>query len=194
MNIAGIDYGSKLAGTTAIAAHGAAGLEFRQSKPKQDADRFILDWALEFQPMHIFLDAPLSLPGVYRDMEDCRDYFYRQGDRQAGAMSPMFLGGLTARAMQLAHELAARGIRCHEVYPAQLARILGLDLAVYKKDAAYLPAITQDLAALLPGRPPLPPLPSWHQVDALLALLSGFRFLRGEHLVFGDEAEGIIVV
>lgn len=194
MRIAGIDYGSKLAGTTAIAAFGPAGVEFRQSKSKQDADRFILEWAQAFQPTHIFLDAPLSLPGVYRDLKDCRDYFYRQGDRQAGAMSPMFLGGLTARAMQLAHMLAARGIRCHEVYPAQLAQIVGLDLTVYKKDAASLPSITQDLAELLPEQPPLPPLPSWHQVDALLALLSGFRYLRGEHLVFGDEVEGIIVV
>jgi hypothetical protein len=39
VKIAGIDYGSKLAGTTAIAALEPGGLSFWQSKPKQDADR-----------------------------------------------------------------------------------------------------------------------------------------------------------
>lgn len=43
-------------------------------------------------------------------------------DRQAKDMSPMFLGGLTARAIALSKEWRKLGIAVHEAYPAALIR------------------------------------------------------------------------
>ena len=105
----GIDYGSKMAGTTVIAYLKSGKLHFAQSQKKKDADLFVENWVAQHQPRAIFLDAPLSLPGVYTEPEAYDDYFYRAGDRLLRAMSPMFLGGLTARAMRLSRRLKATG-------------------------------------------------------------------------------------
>ncbi|MCO6476496.1 MAG: DUF429 domain-containing protein [Phaeodactylibacter sp.] len=193
MKIAGIDYGSKLAGTTAIAFPEEGRIRLSQSAKKQDADLFILDWAQRWKPDKIFLDAPLSLPGAYRDGEQYRDFFYRKADKQLKAMSPMFLGGLTARAMQLNAKLQEEGIEVLEVYPAYLARMLEFSREQYKRDKAHLPALAARVSAHLPY-PLAGTLSSWHQFDALLALTSGYRYSRGQHLVFGDRAEGVIIV
>ncbi len=194
MNIAGADYGSKLAGTTVIAAYQHGEVKFIHSAKKQDADQMILDWALQHRPARLFLDAPLSLPGVYSGKEGFTDYFYRQADRQLKAMSPMFLGGLTARAMRMAAQLRKSGIETIETYPAALARELGLGKEGYKKSKAHLPSFREQLLVHLPVGLPPKPLDSWHQFDALLALLSGLRFLEGRHLAYGQEEEGLIVV
>ena len=77
MRIAGIDYGSKLAGTTAIAFVENNLACLLQSERKQDADSFIREWVSAWNPTHLFLDAPLSLPGVYRGLPWCNDFFYR---------------------------------------------------------------------------------------------------------------------
>ncbi|MCB0558118.1 MAG: DUF429 domain-containing protein [Lewinellaceae bacterium] len=194
MKIAGIDYGSKLAGTTAIAFIEKEKVCLAQSARKQDADRFILEWAQSWKPTHLFLDAPLSLPGVYRKMEQYQDFFYRKGDRQLKAMSPMFLGGLTARAMQLKEQLQATGVEVMEVYPAHLAKMLHLSREQYKKSKEHLPALAKLVVPLLPYPMQQEPLTSWHQFDSLLALASGYRYTQGQHLVFGDKAEGLIIV
>ena len=126
MNIIGIDYGAKMAGTTVIAHLHDEQLTLTQSVKKQDADKFVLEKVAAIQPTHLFLDAPLSLPGVYRSLPDCDSFFYRKSDQAVQAMSPMFLGGLTARAMQLAHQLQNQGLEIIEIYPAKLAERLGL--------------------------------------------------------------------
>ena len=105
--IFGVDYGSKMAGTTVVAVARERQIDLLQSGRKQDADAWLLETAVAQQPDHIFLDAPLSLPGVYRHLPGRSDYFYREADRELQAMSPMFLGGLTARAMQLHERLRA---------------------------------------------------------------------------------------
>lgn len=93
----GIDFGSKLAGTTALCI-GEAGeqLQVSSSEKGQDADLFLMA-ALEGKaPATLCIDAPLSLPLAYRQPNENSDFFYRKADRQAKAMSPLFLGGLTA--------------------------------------------------------------------------------------------------
>jgi len=195
MTFAGIDYGSKMAGTTAIAfVNASEQIEFAQSAKNKDADRFILEWVAAHQPRHIFFDAPLSLPGVYKDKNSYEDYFYRQCDRDVRGMSPMFLGGLTARAMRLQAELSKVNTEVLEVYPSQLADVLQLDRALYKKQKVHLPAILSEIAKTLPYPIQNEQVTSWHQVDALLALLSGYRFTQNQHLTFGDPEEGIIIV
>ncbi len=190
---AGIDYGSKLAGTTAICWAENHKIRFGQSQKKKDADQFIQDWAAGHSPKHIYIDAPLSLPGVYTSIAGCSDYFYRAADKALNAMSPMFLGGLTARAMRMKQQLQDNGIEVWEAYPGGLARQLPLDAGRYKKDNAYLTAASLVLAELTGLEMPEPPK-NWHQFDAGLAFLIGQRRLNGTAEPFGQEAEGFIWV
>lgn len=191
----GIDYGSKLAGTTVIAFQGASGvLELATSTARRDADRFLLDWCRQHRPRRLFIDAPLSLPGVYRELSGFDDYFYRRSDRALSAMSPMFLGGLTARAMQLRATLEGEGIAVYEVYPGGLASRLSLNRDEYKQSKAHIPAILEALAPFFPTLPEAPAIPTWHHVDALLAWLSGWRHEQGRHRQYGDPTEGLILV
>ncbi len=197
MRHCGIDYGSKLAGTTVVCTfdEGTGRVHFRASAPKGDADAFLLDYLLQTQPEFIFLDAPLSLPGVYRGLPGCGDYFYREADRPLGAMSPMFLGGLTARAMQLAATLRRNGLAVYETYPAAQARLLNLHPEGYKKEPAAIGPVLGHIQKNHPGLfSEISGATSWHHVDALLALLAAVRFTRGEHLVYGNAEEGVIVV
>jgi len=197
MRLCGVDYGSKLAGTTVVCTldDRTGEVQFRASVPKEDADAFLLGWLRQSQPELIFLDAPLSLPGVYRGLPECRDYFYREADRQLGAMSPMFLGGLTARAVQLADALRRDGLAVYETYPAAQARRLHLHPEGYKKEPAaigpVLGQIQQSHSSLFSG---ITGVASWHHVDAMLALLAAVRFTRGEHLVYGNAVEGEIII
>ncbi|MCB0553377.1 MAG: DUF429 domain-containing protein [Phaeodactylibacter sp.] len=194
MRVAGIDYGSKHAGTTVVAGFNGSSITLVQSAKKEDADLFILKWARQYHPAFIFLDAPLSLPGKYRYPDHYEDYFYRKADRALGAMSPMFLGGLSARAMQLAEQLRAMNIEVWEAYPAYLAKILELGPERYKKREEDIPAIRQQLEAHLPEGCCPERVSSWHQIDALLALITGLRYSRKEHLTFGQVEEGLIIV
>ncbi|MFK7932332.1 MAG: hypothetical protein AB8G22_02410 [Saprospiraceae bacterium] len=194
-NFIGIDYGSKLAGTTVIAHYQSDTKPpiLLQSEKKRDADKFILEFVKKERPDYIFLDAPLSLPGIYTNLPNCESYFYRAGDAELRAMSPMFLGGLTARAMQLKAQLEPLGATVLEIYPSQLAKVLGLKELNYKKQVEYLAPVLEKLATETPF--PLPAnIKNWHQVDALLALFSGYRYLTQQHLSYGIVAEGQIIV
>lgn len=191
--IAGIDYGSKLAGTTVIATLWEGQIHLFQSQKKKDADRFILEWIEQYRPGKIFIDAPLSLPEVYRSPSVDGSYFYRKADRLLSAMSPMFLGGLTARAMQLKAQIAEKSIETLEVYPKQMAGELLLTETGYKKNREQIPACLEKLQSYLPF--PVAQSPAnWHQFDALLAFTSGWRYENNEHRSFGDPAEGVIIV
>lgn len=195
----GIDYGSRRAGTTVIARWTPElperKVDFGISERKADADLYVQTHFLRDRPQHVFLDAPLSLPGIYTGLPDHHDYFYRRCDRELGAMSPMFLGGLTARAMRLAAFFRKHDCAVHEVYPGALARDWKLKDLNYKEQKGYLPDVITALRERLKDLPfTAKDLRTWHHVDALLALVSGVRFLRAESLIVGHPAEGVIVV
>jgi predicted nuclease with RNAse H fold len=181
----GIDYGSKLAGTTVIASYDGGYIGLASAKKGEDADAFLLAQLLDHPPGKIFLDAPLSLPGVYTQPERYTDHFYRQADRELGAMSPMFLGGLTARAMRLASLLRQQDFQVWETYPAALARLLGLKEKGYKTSQEALVSCTDLLSKHLNISFPTPQ--HWHQADALLALASGIRQQQGIGQCIGGE-------
>lgn len=168
---------------------------FRQTAKSQDADAFLLDAFQTFKPSLVCIDAPLSLPGVYRNPAQYADYFYRTGDRQLQAMSPMFLGGLTARAMQLKAALFQSGIAVYETYPAAQARRMQLIQLGYKKEKVHIPMVIEEikrqtgLTSIDAGN-----LQNWHQVDALLALIGAIRFYHHAHETYGEEAEGVIII
>jgi len=124
----GIDYGAKKAGTTAICYQEGNRLFTSLSVKGADADDFCFQQIERLRPEFIMIDAPLSLPDAYFGKGD--DFFYRQCDRELNAMSPMFLGGLTARAMRLADQLKSRQMLVYETYPRALAsELFGLEAA-----------------------------------------------------------------
>lgn len=194
MNIAGIDYGSKLAGTTVIAYLNGKTISFYQSEKKKDADAFLKTHIEQLQLATLFIDAPLSLPGVYCNPQQYQDYFYRKADKELKAMSPMFLGGLTARAMRLQAECRVNDIQFIEVYPAAVSKLLELQQFNYKKEKTQISVVAAYLQKKLPFTFDPLLLLTWHHVDALLALYSAWRYVHNEHLSYGDQKEGLIIV
>ncbi len=185
-NFLAIDYGAKLAGTTATCFVQNNELQLSQSAKKQDADAWLRSIIAAQQPSAVFMDAPLSLPSVYRGVGS--DYHYRACDRAVGAMSPMFLGGLTARAMQL--RAAFPELPFYEAYPAHHVRLLFAGATGYKTDLdLFLEKLTERLPYPFEKYPE-----NWHQVDAALAWLTGWRHGRAEGIAFGEVGEGVIWV
>lgn len=193
--LAGIDYGSKLAGTTVLAySHDRQEVRFLASQKGEDADAFLLKMLRSLGPEQIYIDAPLSLPGVYKGLPGFNDFFYRQADRSLKAMSPMFLGGLTARAMQLTSQLAKENIRSFEAYPAALARHHGFHSKGYKKEKEAFFSLKEQLIEIYHLKLPSGLPYSWHYFDALLALVTALRTEQQVVMCEGAEEEGFIFI
>lgn len=185
----GVDYGSKLAGTTAVCYIKNDQLVIQQSEKKSDADLWLSNIFNELGPNDIFIDAPLSLPLVYSSGGD--DFFYRECDKATKAMSPMFLGGLTARAMRLKANHSQ--FQFYETYPGYLVRHVYKLKEKYLKKKAYTNAI--ELELLKTFKLSLQkPIENWHQLDALACWISGLRKEKGNCLELGQQSEGIIIV
>jgi uncharacterized protein len=190
--LAGIDYGAKLAGTTAMAVwYKDKCIRIHHSMKKQDADQMIDHVCRDICEGFIGIDAPLSLPGIYKGLPECRDYFFRQCDLQLSAMSPMFMGGLSARAIQLANKLRESGQCVIEVYPSALKRLF-FTLGDIKANPStrhvdffesYFEAevVFEDGVKI-----------TSHALDSLCALMSVHRFTKGESQCAGNESEGTI--
>lgn len=193
MNICGIDYGSKLAGTTVICSWqvNSNKLSFDYSEKKKDADIFLKKKLLESKPTFVFIDAPLSLPLVYQNCPGYNDYFFRKVDRSLQAMSPLFLGGLTARAMKLKADLPS--FTFYETYPAAQAKRLQIKLLGYKTKVTQIEPVVTTISNYYPTFD-IPSLNNWHAVDALLAFIGAYRFFKKEHLVVGDATEGLVYI
>ncbi len=184
---AGIDFGAKRSGKTVVCLRREGQWIIEQSKKDADADIFVEELIDQFDIKDIYIDAPLSLPAVYQSGQG-DDYFYRQADRQASAMSPMFLGGLTARAIRLKDAWARQGRQVFESYPAGLVREYQLGKP-YKKDIDQFLALLEPLLGMQ-----MPEVKNWHQADALLAWITGWRATRDNHICLGDPSEGIIYI
>lgn len=180
----------------------AGTITLTQSARRRDADAWLAAELARLPPGLVAVDAPLSLPGVYRALPGYTDHHYRRVDRELRAMSPMFLGGLTARAVALAGRFRESGWTVVETYPAALVRTLGWEEAYAGKRASRAEvaesAALHELhawcaAALLPCGE-LPELLTFHRADAVLCLLAAVRFVGGTGLVLGDRDEGQIVL
>lgn len=194
--IIGIDYGAKLAGTTVIARmYGHNKVDFFTADRNQDADQFILDFISDNQDVWLaYLDAPLSLPMIYRQSMPEGNYFYREADKATGAMSPMFLGGLTARAMKLSEQLGREGVKVVETYPSKLAEVLKLKDRNYKKEKSHIAPLCDILKAKSSLSFDNSAVKTWHHFDALLCLYSAKRYEMQAAMVFGKAEEGTITV
>lgn len=176
----GVDFGAKLAGTTAVCFFEQEVLKVVQVAKGKDADNFLSHQIHSLKPTIVMIDAPLSLPGAYYGKGD--NFFFRSCDRQLKAMSPMFLGGLTARAMQLAQRF--KQIEFIETYPKALAEHLQINS--YQKQPLDWGELTQHLPFSL-QQPN-----SIHGYDAILAWLSGYRYVNRQAIKVGTESEGFI--
>lgn len=185
----GIDYGSKLAGTTAICYNQDNQLFLLNSEKKKSADQFIAQAIKALNPSAIYIDAPLSIPAAYFGSGD--NFHYRKCDRETLAMSPMFLGGLTARAMSLRNEF--QQLKFHECYPSYFIREV-IDAKNYYNKKEGIP--NNQILNLIQDQTNfhIPELESYHQLDAVICWVSGMRHIKNEHLVLGDENEGLIIV
>lgn len=185
----GIDYGAKMAGTTCMVWEEYNQLQVAVSKKGQDADDWLEEFVYKYQPHFICIDAPLSLPGAYFSLSD--DYFYRKCDRELQAMSPMFLGGLTARAMRLANLWKLNQISVYEVYPKGLVNQVFQELTLYYKNKDQIHEFLYELKKKFSIHFP-ENIYSWHQVDATLAWITGLRIIQGNAMVYGQINEGVI--
>ncbi|MBK9291719.1 MAG: hypothetical protein IPM52_08855 [Bacteroidetes bacterium] len=187
----GIDYGARFAGTTAVCFDLGSSLLILQAAKKQDADAFCRDQISARKPSFVMIDAPLSLPRVYTKPRDAvfspeDDYFFREADRQLGAMSPMFLGGLTARAMQLSAFFAAQGIPFFETWPSRLRSYFGSE---NRPECDVLAAQLKKLTGFeLVADKAISP----HGIDSALAWFAGWLKMHGRSNVYGSEAEGVV--
>jgi predicted nuclease with RNAse H fold len=192
----GIDYGSKRSGNTVIALFNNMRIDFLDAEKGVDADAFIRNAVNHYKPSLIFLDAPLSLPGKYFNIEGCSCYHFRKADSELKAMSPMFLGGLTARAIELKDDFAKMGIEVIETYPKAQATRFDLKKLGYKTNPLALRLCVEKIADSLHSEISIcrKEITTWHHFDALLALISAMYYLQGKAQVFGCPKEGQIIV
>ncbi|MDC1069063.1 hypothetical protein OAQ99_07880 [Candidatus Kapabacteria bacterium] len=175
----GIDFGSKLAGTTAVSFLLDGKINIRQSQKKKDADLFLKNIIEELKPTKVFIDAPLSLPGVYFDNSKFSNYFYRKCDIEAKAMSPMFFGGLTARAIKIKDKYP--NIEFYETYPKKAStNILGNEYKKMKVDE--IKTIFSNQKLVFSNQ-----LLNFHQIDSVLCWIVGNNFINGIKNTIGDE-------
>ena len=191
--IAGIDYGSKTSGFTCASVLKKNKVHLFQAKKNQNADESLKVFMEKFKPQYIGIDAPLSIPGVLRELKGFTNYHFRQADLEAKAMSPMFLGGLTARAIEIASWFKSEwGTKVIEVYPKLVSQELLLDTKRYKKEAAYLPSAVQSLARAVEWDLSNINIDNWHQFDSLLALYATERYSNNKAQSLGNKQEGLI--
>ncbi len=196
LTLAGVDYGAKMAGTTAIAFLdlSTGQVQLHQSVKGKSADDWLLEAFAQRPAAIIAFDAPLSLPAYYSQtsIPGKKDYFYRASDRVLGAMSPLFLGGLTARAIRIRDLLEEQGMTVYETYPAKVAEALGLPALAYKKKTEHIPSVLAAMRVQFPEQITwaAADLTNWHRVDALLALRTAWRIYAEQFEFVGDREEG----
>ncbi len=185
----GVDFGAKRSGNTAIAVCADNEVSFHQAEKGKDADSWLENCLAEFPPSLIAIDAPLSLPAGWCGGKG--DLFYRECDKELKAMSPLFLGGLTARAVNFARKLKKMKIECIETYPKAFVNLLAnghcpepdSDLS-----PVFEPLYGEVEVSLVDG------VSNEHQVDALMALVVALRYERNMAKSYGRKDEGLIWV
>jgi len=187
----GIDYGAKLAGTTCIAWCEINVIQVDRVQKGKDADAWLENMVKQLNPDFICIDAPLTLPAAYYNKG--HDYFYRHCDRELQAMSPMFLGGLTARAIRLANLWRMNSIQVNEVYPKGLIQKVHTSLLSGYKNSKEFSFFIDVLSRCYPVVFPKN-IGTWHEADAILAWCTGWRIQQKIELKFGNEDEGIITI
>ncbi len=151
------------------------------------SDDDIVQNVRKVDPSLVAIDAPLSLPKGRCCLEkDCKcavGGHFRQAERDIrpyGRVLPLTFRGmkmLTMRGIRLADELK-KDYQVIETHPRTNQKLLGF----------------QDLKEDLNQIYDLPEDPTEHELDAVLASLTGYLYLKGRVLELGDPEEGIIII
>lgn len=151
------------------------------------SDAEIIEAVKKIEPSLIAVDAPLSLPKGRCCLEkDCKcavGGHFRKAEREIrsyGRVLPLTFRGmkmLTLRGIELARELR-KDYQVIETHPRTSQKMLGF------KD------LKEDLSRFFK----LPGDATGHELDAALAAVTGFLYLKGCVLELGDPEEGTIVV
>lgn len=184
----GIDFGARSAGNTVVCVQHGELFRFHRCAKGADSDAWLREMIQQLAPRSIYIDAPLTLPAAYFNKGS--DHFFRVADHRSGSMSPMFLGGLTARAIALAKYWRGSGIAVHEAYPAALIRHAWESLKVEPRKAIPKSKL-RIMAGMLLVPPPDPT--DRHEADAWLCWVIGQRHRLGTAQVFGNPDEGLIL-
>jgi predicted nuclease with RNAse H fold len=187
-NILGIDYGGKTTGNCALAyiENGRiVSVQIPKTKnPDLEIKKFIQERKIEL----VFIDAPLSLPIAYMNPKLGNNFHYRQADIETKAMSPMFLGGFTARAIELKSNLEP--IIVKETYPKQFLKLFDLNYTEATAKETLKTAVTKtEFNFSIKTN-----ISIKHQFDAILALCSALRYVNGLCTTYGNEREGLIYI
>ena len=182
MKIIGIDLSGKQDNPTGICVLNQDQVILKTLYHNKD----LIDYIKKTNPSLIAVDAPLSLPKGRCCLEkdcQCAEYgHFRQAEREIrpyGRVLPLTFRGmkmLTLRGIELIREL--KDFQFIETHPRTSQKQLGI------KD------IKKDLNRIYK----LPSDPTEHELDALLAAVTGYLYLKGECIKLGDPEEGIIVV
>jgi predicted nuclease with RNAse H fold len=139
--ICGVDFGSQRSGNTVVALNTGVEITLHRPEKGEETDPWIVKLLTDLKPALVAIDAPLSLPRIYlatKTFSDYQhnDYFYRACDRELQAMSPMFLGGLTARAIRLKDILTRMNVEVIETYPKKI-RASGIKVNLNKAQDSH---------------------------------------------------------
>lgn len=156
------------------------------------SDAEILEFVEAAGPELVVIDAPLSLPRGRRTIEDRSGPHLRACDRELLRRKlpffPLTLGPmrmLTARGMQLAAELARRGLSVVEGYPGGAQDILGMP----RKNAGVARLQRALRSRGLGGDLERRAL-THDELDAVTIAWVGWNFRRGHGTLIGDPSEG----
>ncbi len=181
----GIDFGAKNRRTTAYCWQENALLHVELCPAKIDVDAWLYQEMIKAGVQAVFIDAPLSLPKIYFDPEDTQStHHYRRADIELKAMSPLFLGGLTARAIALASKLKKSQIACYETYPKAVRnqRFSGKERQEALVDLQKSASVQIENISSL----------SVHAQDSVFAWFAGYMYMQKQSLIFGRQEEGQI--
>lgn len=151
------------------------------------SDEEIIESVKKVNPQVIAIDAPLSLPKgrccLEKDCECAAGGHFRQAERDIrpyGRVLPLTFRGmkmLTLRGIALGRKLR-KDFEVIETHPRTSQKMLGF----------------QDLKKNLNRIYNLPDDPTEHELDAALAALTGYLYLKGCVLELGDPEEAVIVI
>jgi predicted nuclease with RNAse H fold len=148
-------------------------------------DNQILESIIQNKPEIIAIDAPFNLPksGILRkaDREMIKNG-YRVFPPTLPAMKT-----LTIRAMKLNMLIAKKGFKTIEVHPTSTCKALNIPPKDWKKIKTVLMQL--GLEDTLKVRTLAP-----HEIDAVIAALTAYLYMRKQTKALGDEKEGYIII
>ena len=183
MKILGIDLAGKEENPTGLCVLNKEQISLKTIYRDKDIIRFVKDE----NPYLIAIDAPLSLPKGRCCLEkDCKcavGGHLREAEREIrpyGRVLPLTFRGmkmLTLRGVSLEAELR-KDFLLIETHPRTNQKILGFNNL--KKDISKIYQLPENATE--------------HELDALLAAITGYLYLKGLYIELGDPDEGTIII